>query len=328
MKLDYSALDQPVTQADIDAYQIVYGERTFALSKPALIAIIVMASVLVGVGVVSIMAGRPEAVGMLIMQAIIGGALLIAFIQARRSRAQRRAKVYKFALANDARLVLETSDPHYPGLIFDEGHSRSIVDAVQFPGGVEIGNFMYITGHGKNASEHHWGYARVTLTRRLPHMVLDARSNDIFGKISNLPDSFRGQTLSLEGDFDKYFKLYVPQEYQRDALYVLTPDVMAALIDTGSAHDIEIIDDQLYIYGPALDLGQRSSVESIMAIIDKIGSELIAQTDRYADERVDNRAANIVAEPGRRLRKYLSLGQILIIVAALAFMLYTILSQM
>lgn len=37
--------------------------------------------------------------------------------------------------------------------------------------------------------------------------------------------------LSLEGDFDRYFTLYCPGDYERDALYVFTPDLLALLID-------------------------------------------------------------------------------------------------
>ena len=47
--------------------------------------------------------------------------------------------------------------------------------------------------------------------------------------------STRTQVLSLEGDFDRYFTLYCPKEYERDALYVFTPDLMALLDRRGGA---------------------------------------------------------------------------------------------
>jgi hypothetical protein len=99
----------------------------------------------------------------------------------------------------------------------------------------------------------------IQLDRALPHMVLDAVQNDrkILGqRVSNLPARFDlAQRLSREGDFDRYFTLYAPADYERDALYVFTPDLMALLIDEagsgeGGSMDVEIIDDRMYVYAP------------------------------------------------------------------------------
>lgn len=50
----------------------------------------------------------------------------------------------------------------------------------------------------------------------------------------------RDQVLSLEGDFDRYFTPYCPKQYERDALSVFTPDLMALCIDEAAPFDIEI----------------------------------------------------------------------------------------
>ncbi len=52
-----------------------------------------------------------------------------------------------------------------------------------------------------------------------------------------------GPELELEGDFGKHFELHVPAGYERDALYVLTPDVMQVLIDEAADRRVEIVDD-------------------------------------------------------------------------------------
>lgn len=325
MKLDYSALDQPVTSYDIETYQTVYGTTGFSVSKTARNAIIVFGVVIL-VAILGLTAtGHGEGIFILV-QLGIGVIIALAFAEANKNKIKKRAKIYKFALANDAQLLAGVSNPAYSGAIFDHGDSRSITDAVILTDGTELGNYTYTTGSGKSRSEHHWGYTRVKLSRRLPHMLLDAKSNNLFGKISNLPQSFGEQTLSLEGDFDKYFTLYVPDNYQRDALYVLTPDVMAALIDAGQNYDVEIIDDQLFIYGPVIDLTVRSNIEQVLNVVDKIGTELRDQTEHYSDERTSSRSANVVAEPGRRLKKRWSAFQIVTSVAFTVFVLYVIIS--
>ena len=152
-------------------------------------------------------------------------------------------------------------------------------------------------------------------------MVLDAKKNNMFGKISNLTDTFdRSQTLALEGDFNEYFTLYAPKQYERDALYVFTPDVMAKLIDNGAQFDMEVIDDELYIYKSGrIGLTDEAQLRSILSIFDTIAAELKDQTDYYADERVGDRAQNIVAVPGARLKHGVNWVVVAIVVAMFVF---------
>lgn len=98
---------------------------------------------------------------------------------------------------------------------------------------LEVGRYEYTVGSGKQRRMYTWYYAGMRLPRRVPHLVLDSKSNDgtVMGKalISNLPVVISSsQRISLEGDFDRYFTLYAPR-YDVDVRYVLTPDVMAAL---------------------------------------------------------------------------------------------------
>ena len=46
---------------------------------------------------------------------------------------------------------------------------------------------------------------------------------------------------TLEGDFDRHFTLYAPDGYGRDALYLLTPDLMSRLIDSARAFDVSLL---------------------------------------------------------------------------------------
>ena len=158
------------------------------------------------------------------------------------------------------------------------------------------------------------------LDRALPHMVLDSTANNgIFG--SNLPATFnKDQVLHLEGDFDKHFTLYCPKEYERDALYVFTPDLMALLIDAvsiqaSSPFDVEIIDKWMFVYSSAaFDLRQPALHQRLLGIVDTVGAKTLSQTDRYRDERVGDFTANIVAPQGQRLKRGVSVGAIIALV--------------
>ena len=121
----------------------------------------------------------------------------------------------------------------------------------------------------------------------LPHMVLDATANNGLFGTSTLPISFdRAQVLSLEGDFDRYFTLYCPRDYERDALYVFTPDLLALLIDESRHFDVEIVDDWMFVYSATrFDMTDPGTLRRLFRIVDTVGAKTLRQTARYADGR-------------------------------------------
>lgn len=148
------------------------------------------------------------------------------------------------------------------------------------------------------------GYLAITLPRRMPHMILDARGNDPrFG--SSLPrPPVLDQHLSLEGDFDSHFRLFVPSGYERDALYVFTPDLMALMIDEAGDFDVELRDDRLFVYARGgFRLQDPATWTRFARIIAVVGAKALDRTDRYADDRTGDRGLDRVAPEGARLRR-------------------------
>lgn len=233
---------------------------------------------------------------------LIGGIETLYYASVRRK--QRLAKIAAFAAANQLTFRQDIAPDGLSGMIFDEGHDRTIAEVLAFPDGIEIGNYRYVTGSGKNRRTHSFGYVRIALNKTLPNMVLDAKSSNFMG-ITNLPDVFHpSQKLQLEGDFNSYFDLYVPRQYERDALYVFTPDVMQVLIDSGRQYDMEVVGSELYVYqSVSVDLASEKRLGELLRAVDAITAELRSQTSRYRDERLRSSAVQGVAEQGRRLKK-------------------------
>lgn len=227
----------------------------------------------------------------------------------------RWLRLHRFAERNGFVFSPVSGAPGYPGAIFSLGSERTVVEHLRTSEGrfIDFGNYRYVTGSGKNRSTHTWGFLAMRLDRRLPHMVLDSRANNgLFGG-TNLPASFdRDQVLSLEGDFDRFFTLYCPRQYETDALYVFTPDLMALLIDEAAPFDVEIVDDWLFVYKSG---GFRSddgtTISRLLRIVDTVGAKALRQTMRYADARVGDAAADIVAPQGRRLKRGVSVGTVI-----------------
>ncbi|MBT2473037.1 hypothetical protein J7E68_00155 [Microbacterium sp. ISL-103] len=188
------------------------------------------------------------AIGLLVFGGIAVIGAVSGVIGWRRARVTRY-RLNRFAQANGMSYEGKVTAPALPGMIFSLGNARMSTDLVRGtrPRFVEFGNYQYTVRRGKSSTTYRWGYVAVKLDVPLPNIVLDAKGNNGFG--SNLPASFqKEQRLSLEGDFDQYFTLYCPEGYERDALYLFTPDIMARFIDNAAELDVEIVDDWVFLY--------------------------------------------------------------------------------
>lgn len=159
-------------------------------------------------------------------------------------------------------------------------------------------------------------YMEMRLPRRLPHLMIDARGNGSVRAV--LPGS---QRLSLEGDFDRYFTVYVPAGYEQDALQLLTPDVMACLIDHGRSWDIEIVDDRLIAASARSSRSSdRAEYTAMLRFSELIIHELGRQAAYYTDPRAQ-RPRTQVSEAGARLRRRSGAWTAVAVAVAVAVML-------
>ena len=249
-------------------------------------------------------------VAMALISALLVAGGLIILVRVRLPRRGRklwreRLAVSRFAQENGASYDALTPETPRVGMLFSIGNERRVSDRVRFQRDprFEVGNLSYRINLPKNAVlDFHWGYIRIPLERRFPHTVLDSRSNNgVRGARLPSPLSNRG-TTELEGDFSRFFQLTVPPGYERDALYLLTPDLMALLIDEGADFDVEIVDDELFVYRPTpFALATTEEWQRIERIVDTIGARTQRRTARYRDERVGDRLLNRVARTGRRI---------------------------
>lgn len=302
--LDFSTYRKPVSLRDVFALAPAFSSKAAKFLRYVLIGCIVFgvaASLLIGLTVASVSTFAIMLMVLVVFPLIFLSlsALVIYKNAVRAVRLKRLAKTNGF----DFSATRPTAG--YPGLIFSIGRSpqyATVVSGTYHNLPFEFGNFFCTVGSGRSSRRLSFGVLDVKLTRKLPHILLDSRANNPFG-FSNLPQFQNSQHLTLEGNFNQYFNLYVPDGYERDALYFITPELMALLIDLGAKFDIEIVDDHLYIYSNReFRLEQQTTVEQIFKLVSVLGREVQENTSRYADAHIGDRAANIVAEPGRRLK--------------------------
>lgn len=338
--INYQSLKTPVAKSDVSAFRSDvragrYGASAAASTTISRVWISVAALIVVGalasaIPLVTGGNGTEWFAGFVIMGAAAAAAVVM-LVKAHTSWATW-CQLANFARANGWAMQPRVAGPPYPGMLFSLGKKRFASERVY--GGddhiFDMANYQYTTGSGKSSRNHTWHYIAVKLDRRLPNIVLDARANNgVFG--SNLPHTLAGdQVLSLEGNFDDSFTLYCPSGYERDALYIFTPDLMALLIDNVALYDVEIVDDWMFFYSTKKYEALDASVwRRMLQIVTVVGAKTANRTELYRDERMvatgaaplDAREStdNRVATPGRRLRRGANWTLIVVIGLAVAY---------
>jgi hypothetical protein len=161
-------------------------------------------------------------------------------------------------------------------------------------------------------SNIYYAIASIKLPRELPHVMFDS--------LRSHKRQFRfvfaaSQRHSLEGDFDKYFATYLPNGYSIDGLSFITPEVMQALIDAAD-YDIEIVKDELIVYGPMYQ--PELQIAEMIEKVNIIKTKLLHNIVTYRDERLDyEKGRQTVSLEGIELKR--SLVPKIVSVALLVF---------
>jgi len=330
MHFDYSVLSQPVT----------YKEIIKAFKKqPTLYKFAVGTVALINVGILVIfltiflsfswkMTDGSNQINGLFIWAIAFIAITLGLPLTFITSLSKEIRFRRFALANNIEFYAGSMQDSRNGLVFQKGDTKRF-DMLFTPtkGNIkEFGNYSYSIENGKNSHTRTYGFIHIKLPRKLPNMVLDSHTNNLFGE-SGLPENFsKSQVVQLEGDFNKYFTLYAPEEYKRDALYIFTPDVMQAMVDASNHYDGEIVDDDFYLYTSQLTISDIKTVEELLTIAESIAKQLDEQAGRYSDERVGRSGQNMIAAPGVRLRRSVAVQAV--VVLALVTAAYAIITIM
>jgi len=332
--IDFSALTNTVSPDQVRAFKATAKQRGWGVVSTAQAVIGTFISIFVvgiggTIGLIFVILGaltfsenpNPVSFGALALPAIfvllflsVGTYFLVRFFGLRRWEGWHRLDT--FATSNGLVFSPRDAAPAYPGAIFNHGHSRAALNHIRSAEGrfLDFGNYRYVVGSGDDSRTYNWGFLAFKLDRSLPHIVLDATSNNGLLGGTNLPAFFKKeQKLSLEGDFDKHFTLYCPKGYERDALYIFTPDLMALLIDEASPFDVEIVDDWMFVYSASTFTTAKPEVyRRLFRIIETVGAKTLSQTERYADERIGDRTINLVAPQGQRLKRGIPVGAVIV----------------
>ncbi len=259
-QLDTTPLTGRIDRDDLHRFRREFTARfpvlvspLFVLGRIALGILAVLAIPLGGVllltgGLGAIVAEDPEtrgdALGMTVFAIpLFGAGVFFAWrlIRTRRRRSEIRSH---YRLARFGRI---NGLSYTPGPVSD-GHMGAaargmILTRVMRPRTarpVEFGNHELSRGSKASGITQYGGYAMIGLRRELPHIQVISNRTRLRRSLTPTDDVARSQRLELEGDFDRHAALYCPDGYERDALYLFTPDVMDVLVDRVRGFDVEI----------------------------------------------------------------------------------------
>jgi len=135
-------------------------------------------------------------------------------------------------------------------LVFQEGYDRATGHGLM--GTVSDRAFRFfqyhyttgtarVSGSGKTRS---YCVSEVVFSGTFPHIYLNNTRNY---NLSNLKGFFLPR-ISLPAELEKKFDLHGPKEYEIEVLEIFTPDLLVHLLDMGWEHDIELVDQKLYVF--------------------------------------------------------------------------------
>jgi hypothetical protein len=265
------------------------------------------ALLLLGGGISAIVADdaatRGDSLGMAVFATPMvgaGGFFLWYLIRTRRRRSTLRNhyRLARFAQVNGMSYTPGPLSDGHMGEAAARGMSLTRIMRPRTARPVEFGNHQLNRGSDFQGITQYGGYAMIGLRRELPHIQVVANRTRLRRALTPTVDVVPSQRLELEGDFDRHAALYCPDGYERDALYLFTPDVMAVLVDRVRGFDVEIRGDRLLLRSPAdmvtLDPDRWHDVIDATAA-------LMAKVDRWERWR-DHRLRSLEGAEGSELR--------------------------
>jgi hypothetical protein len=304
MNYDFSTWDRKVTLADLrDFYRsqgIPFNRRHGFLITLAVVGVAILWAF--DVWVAPKMFSNPRFSSLLpsVVGGTVMGALLIIYtVWWWAGMLRRNVLLAKFCQANGMNFRELAKDYAPPGAPFarqQNSITRPVVSTDDFT--LVIGRHQVLNSGDHVREQLHlpFTFAMSRLPRQIPHMILKNRHS----RILRLSQAANVAKMQLEGNFADTFTLYCTPGYERDALYIFTPEVMADCLDLAGNAEIELVDDNLFLYtrsGAALQ--NPVELAAFLSLVQRLTARFHKQTDAYSDDRMADPAR--VAISARRL---------------------------
>ena len=129
---------------------------------------------------------------------------------------------------------------------------------------ISFSSFSAIIGEEKTGEPISFTLCETTIPGAVPSVILISQknTNNLVLLKRAIPDH---KEFTLEGDFNKYFSVYTRPNKEREALEILTPDIMVELIKYAELFSFEFNQDRIFVCG-ATNLMKRAELEQLREI--------------------------------------------------------------
>ncbi|MBP7992902.1 MAG: hypothetical protein KAZ30_04635 [Candidatus Magasanikbacteria bacterium] len=154
----------------------------------------------------------------------------------------------KFAQINKLSYQAEGDQINRHGKLFQHQKKGRLFNLISgtilnFP--TELYNYSFESGMGKRDTKHAVTVLQINFNGLVPRFTVLERNETIDSILRWRNGEYEHE---LEGDFYKYFKLYISNHEETEILEILTPEIMAFMIDEARHLSFEFTENQLYIY--------------------------------------------------------------------------------
>ncbi len=122
-----------------------------------------------------------------------------------------------------------------------------------------FGKYTFGVGGGRYEQYYIYTVAALQTRKSLPRVVC-VPVNLSTGSLLNSWKEENCEHVSLEGDFNKFFKVYVEKGKEDEALEILQPNTMSMLMDTYKEYGFECSGSTLYIFKLGYPEGNQDEV--------------------------------------------------------------------
>lgn len=165
-------------------------------------------------------------------------------------RKARHSFMWQFAKDNGYKFEEKSSEEESLPSYLETGKNRKIEDVVSgeyLNCPIKFFNFSCDDPNPNKERDISFTVCSIRCKTNLPRIFLDSRAHSLLEN-NFFKKSKTERFISLEGDFDKYFTLYIPKGYEIEALTIFAPNVMAILIDKSKLFNLELMGDHINIY--------------------------------------------------------------------------------
>ncbi|MBP6866604.1 MAG: DUF3137 domain-containing protein [Candidatus Pacebacteria bacterium] len=196
---------------------------------------------------------------------------------------KRRKMLKAFALENGYTYSRSGNIESIPSLYLKIGHSRYISNLIS--GNYKVSpikffDFRSTIGYGKHQRHVNFSVFEIEYKSNLKRFLLLSRKMRF--SPGNLYSGFQngfGREIKLEGDFHKYFTLYVPEDYEIEVFQIFTPDTMAKFIDLARDFSFEFVDNKILIYTRGL-IYKKEKLTKVHELVKILVDELAVKLER------------------------------------------------